>query len=246
MKSLEVQVAGHTFTTAVDSDETKAPCVGTSLSPCPRQAGSAVNTPNVQAQPYYDPAELPPTGEIQATYTATDPVGNVSSAKPFTLKIDHKDPKVTLSGSLTEQAAIGDGLDEYTLDYTATDGTAFEPQSGVKKVEVKVDEKTYKTDRPGCTTKNCEDRETWILDASQFSYGKHTVEVIAEDAVGRPTTKTLEIELLDVRQAPIAAYPLDEGTGRSVHDVSGNAHEGTLAATGYEWAPRQIRQGPEV
>ena len=245
VKSLTIAVAGKTFTTAVPiATGSSTPCKGTSLTPCPRQAGSKVEKPNVEIQPYYNPAELTATGEYQATYTATDPVGNVSSAKPFTLKVDHEAPKVTLSGSLTEQAAIGDGLNEYTLEYTATDGTASAPQSGVKSVEVKVDGKTEQSEAPGCATKNCPLTGKWTLDASQFSYGKHTVEVVAEDAVGlKSTLSPLPIELLDVRQAPIAAYPLEEGTNRSVHDVSGNGHDGTLSATGFEWAPGKYGKG---
>ena len=245
VKSLKVVVGGKVSETSVPiATGSSTPCKGTSLIPCPRQAGSKVEKPNVEIQPYYNPAELTATGEYTATYTATDPVGNVSSAKPFTLKVDHTNPVVALSGSLTEQAAIGDGLNEYTLNYTATDGTASAPQSGVKSVEVKVDGKTAQSEAPGCATKNCPLTGKWILDASQFSYGKHTVEVVATDAVGRKSTlPSFQIELLDVRQGPIAAYPLDEGTNRTVHDVSGNGHEGTLSATGFEWAPGKYGKG---
>lgn len=69
-----------------------------------------------------------------------------------------------------------------------------DPQSGVAKLEVKVDGAIVHTKAPGCTTKNCSIGGTWTLDADDFSGGAHKVEVIASDAVGNSQTKTLDIE----------------------------------------------------
>lgn len=69
-----------------------------------------------------------------------------------------------------------------------------DPQSGVAKVEVKIDGATAHTKAPGCTTKNCQLSGSWALDADDYSGGAHKVEVIATDAVGIQATKTLDIE----------------------------------------------------
>jgi streptogramin lyase len=69
-----------------------------------------------------------------------------------------------------------------------------DPQSGVAKVEVKVDGAVAQSKTPGCTTKNCAVTGSWTLNANNYSSGPHKVDVIATDAVGLTTTKTLNVE----------------------------------------------------
>jgi hypothetical protein len=69
-----------------------------------------------------------------------------------------------------------------------------DPQSGVTKLEVKVDGAIVKTTAPGCASKNCAISGSWVLNANNFSSGIHKVDVVATDGVGLPTTKTLNIE----------------------------------------------------
>jgi sugar lactone lactonase YvrE len=68
------------------------------------------------------------------------------------------------------------------------------PQSGVAKVEVKVNGTAAKTESPGCSTKNCQINSSWTLNADNYPVGSHKVEVISTDAVGLATTKTLTVE----------------------------------------------------
>ncbi len=68
----------------------------------------------------------------------------------------------------------------------------LDPQSGVAKVQIKVDGEVVKPENaPGCATKDCELSGEWPLKASQYSDGAHTVEVTATDGVGlsSPTQK---------------------------------------------------------
>ncbi|MET0305685.1 MAG: hypothetical protein ABW196_05580 [Solirubrobacterales bacterium] len=68
-------------------------------------------------------------------------------------------------------------------------------QSGVASTEVKVDgnlvEPKY---APGCATEDCAitDKE-WTLQAKDYASGQHTVQIIATDGVGLPTSKPLTI-----------------------------------------------------
>jgi streptogramin lyase len=80
-----------------------------------------------------------------------------------------------------------------------------DPQSGAAKVEVKVDGTTAKSEAPGCSTKNCQINGSWTLNADNYSVGSHKVEVIATDAVGLPTTKTLTVETHGDRTPPSVA-----------------------------------------
>lgn len=61
-------------------------------------------------------------------------------------------------------------------------------ESGVAKVEVKVDGVAKKTESPGCSTKDCSLTGTWTMSAQSYSSGKHTIEVLATDAVGNKST----------------------------------------------------------
>jgi sugar lactone lactonase YvrE len=69
-----------------------------------------------------------------------------------------------------------------------------DPQSGVAKLEVKVDGAIAKSTAPGCSTKNCSISGSWTLDANSYSAGLHKVDVIATDGVGLPATKTVNVE----------------------------------------------------
>jgi sugar lactone lactonase YvrE len=79
------------------------------------------------------------------------------------------------------------------------------PQSGVAKVETKVDGKVVNSTSPGCATKNCTINGSWILDADEYAVGSHKVEVTATDAVGLSTSKTLQVETHGDRTAPAVA-----------------------------------------
>jgi sugar lactone lactonase YvrE len=69
-----------------------------------------------------------------------------------------------------------------------------DPQSGVAKLEIKVDGVAKETRTPGCATKNCVISGSWTMNADSYSVGKHKVEIIATDAVGRVSSKTFEVE----------------------------------------------------
>ncbi|MBS1888112.1 MAG: hypothetical protein JSU06_13085 [Actinobacteria bacterium] len=172
-------------------------CTGTNASPCPRVVRSSeTGAPSLK----FVPQELP-TGEDILEVVAGDPLwaeGHTAS-RTVSVKVDNTGPEISLSGALTEQEKLGTAQAEYPLTINATDGTAADPQSGVSKVEVKVDGKKITMANeapwsPACKTENCRFSGTWTLKASEYSLGPHEVEVVATDAVGNVTTETLEVE----------------------------------------------------
>jgi sugar lactone lactonase YvrE len=80
----------------------------------------------------------------------------------------------------------------------------LDPQSGVAKVQIKVDGEVVKPENaPGCATRDCELSGEWPLKASQYSDGAHTVEVTATDGVGLSSaTQKVPIVLNPDRTSP--------------------------------------------
>jgi tripartite motif-containing protein 71 len=175
-------------------------CSATTASPCPRVARSG----ETHVPLAYYPAELP-TGKDQLTVTAGDVmwglgVGGHTASGTVLVKVDHAAPEITLSGSLTEQGSLGTRLPTYALRVNAKDGVAGSPQSGVKKVEVLVDGKKVAMPEegewePSCQTENCPLNGEWTMAASGYAAGAHEVKVVATDAVGNVSSKTLQVEL---------------------------------------------------
>lgn len=171
-------------------------CPGTVANPCPRVAKSG----ETQALAY-DPKSLP-TGEDKVAFAFVDDVfwpsggaANHATGGYVTLKVDHTAPEVTLSGPLTEQETLGTLRSEYPLAIKATDGTEGDPQSGVAKVEVKVDGKGKQTWSPGCATRNCSFTGSWTLKTSEYTAASHEVEVLVTDAAGVVSEHTIEVDL---------------------------------------------------
>jgi hypothetical protein len=159
--------------------EQTAGCPGNARTPCPRVwKGGFWN---------FNP-KLMPQGENVVELIAKDPVWHFSDQqglqKLVKVKVDRTEPSLALSGSLTEQTTVGNWQQSYLLKMDLADGTSTAPQSGAAKVAVKVDGAVVYESNPGCATKNCAFSREWTLDADDFSYGLHLVEVIATDAVG--------------------------------------------------------------
>lgn len=177
------------------------PCAGTNATPCPRVARSGTaGKDETQAALHYDPTVLP-TGKDRVAFAFGDPIWGLSGDGAHTaggivvVKVDHTAPEVTLSGALTEEEKLGTLKSEYPLTIKAADGTEADPQSGVAKVEVKVDGKAKQTWNPGCATENCPFSGSWTLKTSEFTAASHEVEVLVTDAAGVVSESTIEIDL---------------------------------------------------
>jgi len=177
-------------------------CIGVGDSACPQTWVSSkynVYIPNAPALTY-EPNVLP-TGINYLKVVSEDPVGNKSSTSLEEVRVDHIAPTLAVTGSITEQEQLGTRRATYTLKANAADGNAEYPQSGIAKADVKIDGKTVAMEgkqaeewSPKCATKNCPLSAEWTLNTAGLAEGSHTVEVIATDAVGLSTAKTLMIE----------------------------------------------------
>ncbi len=169
-------------------------CTGAASSPCPRTSSSST-------KPLWFDSNALAQGEDWVKVYAVDPIGHWSPAGESRIKVDHEAPTLALTGSITEQEQLGTRRATYSLKATGSDGNAEHPQSGIAKAEVKLDGKAVTMEgaqlaewSPKCATRNCGLSAEWTLNTAGLAEGSHTVEVIATDAVGISTTKTVMIE----------------------------------------------------
>jgi sugar lactone lactonase YvrE len=143
-------------------------------------------------------------GSHKIEVIATDAVG-LATTKTLTVEThgDLTPPSVALSGSMTEQGALGTTRPTYKLKLSATDpGATEERKSGVASTTIKVDGKVVDSTSPGCPAEGCSITREWTLESSAYSAGAHTVEAIATDGAGHTTTKTLAITIARDTTAP--------------------------------------------
>jgi hypothetical protein len=143
-------------------------------------------------------------GQHKVEVTATDAVG-LSTLKTLTIET-HPDltaPAVSLAGSMTEQATLGTTRPSYLLKINAADpGSTEERQSGVASTVIKVDGSTVDSSSPGCSAGGCSIAREWTLNSLSYAVGAHSVQVTATDAAGKPTTKTLTVNIARDQTAP--------------------------------------------
>lgn len=161
-------------------------CTGGAASPCPRIWKSGTSgVPDLR----YSPAVMP-TGINELTVRASDPVGN-NSVATVKAKIDHDLPEVTLGGSITQQATLGATRPQYKLTVQATDGSPTAAQSGVARIEIKVDNVIVLDSPTNCASDSCSATREWTAVASNLTQGSHALTVTATDRVGLSKTRQL-------------------------------------------------------
>jgi hypothetical protein len=174
-------------------------------------------------------ADLYPVGAHDVEVVTTDGVG-LSTSKSISIEThgDLKAPEVGLSGSLTEQSALGTTRPSYLLKVSATDpGSLQERRSGVSSVSIKVDGKPVDVAAPGCPGGGCSISREWTLSAAAYSVGAHTVLVTATDAAGRAASKSFSISIAKDNTPPQVSAP----------ETFFTAPEGWLEQTLYSYAP---------
>jgi YD repeat-containing protein len=144
------------------------------------------------------------SGQHMLEVTATDGAGLATmESMTFQTRADLAPPTVALSGSMTQQEALGTTRPSYTLKVNATDpGGAEESKSGVAATSVKVDGVTVDSASPGCPAGGCSITREWTLNSNSYSVGNHTVLVTATDAAGWVATKSLTITINRDTTAP--------------------------------------------
>jgi hypothetical protein len=194
------------------------------------------SVPATAANGFSYSAATMPEGDNTLGVTATDIVSKTGAAATWNLKVDRSAPTIALSGAMydrREQAVDHrrEGLyaATYALQISAADGirgsTADQQRSGVQTIKVKLDGQDVHLKGPDvlCVGDSCPLTTTYSLATDTVADGRHTIDVVATDKVGHPSTSTFAV-VVDRRG------DIYKATEYLVPPVSG----GTAVAT--EWA----------
>lgn len=145
-----------------------------------------------------------PASAHKVEVLTTDGVG-LTSTKTLEVEThgDYAAPQATLTGTMTEEAKLGNTRPSYKLKVAATDpGTEAERKSGVASIAIKVDGTTVDSTSPGCPAEGCSLTREWTLTSNNYSPGAHNVQAVVTDAAGHATTKSLAITIERDTTAP--------------------------------------------
>ena len=156
-------------------------CTGPPAAPCPNDATGTLS---------YATSSLD-QGVRTPTVVATDKAGNSSAPTPWTLRLDRTPPIATYTGSLTQAGGgtlVGGSAD---LRVDATD--VF---SGVRQIRFLVDGDERQAKQGVCDDDGCAQTlsDTFVVSASSYPTGAHTLRAEISDYVGSPAVRHLVVK----------------------------------------------------
>ncbi len=161
-----------------------------------------------------------PQGEDVVRVAAHDPMANTSSLEhetgEATVKVDNEPPyAIGVTGGVKEEGGALQ-LGEVTAHVTikATDGEGSVLSSGVKSIEVAIDDHSEGHANGSCEPGPCTALGEWTINGSELGVGHHTLQVVATDYAGNRDEKIFPLEVH-------AASPTALGPG-SVNPESGD------------------------
>lgn len=102
---------------------------------------------------------------------------------------DRTGPTNILTGTITEQAALGQTRPSYMVNLQAADpGPADQRKSGVASIEFKVDGTKVDSISPGCPSEGCSLTREYTLNSNNYAPGSHFLQAISTDAAGNSTS----------------------------------------------------------
>jgi len=222
-------------------------CTGVKSDPCPLtwSVGSGNNL--------FNAAEMP-DGEHQMSVEVKDILGNPSTPKTVTVRVDNTAPTIEFSGGSTEHPSelTGEQLD---LSFSAYDGIApsevgedenspgnpWDLQSGITRVQVLVDGISMSLTSTSCPAGNCEKHGTVPFAYTAKSPGRHTVRVIVRDGALNETTRDFVYSVPSA--PPTQPSPLPTG-GTVIHATRYSSPSGAASSKIDEtWAALNSLEG---
>jgi hypothetical protein len=134
-------------------------------------------------------------GYSSASMVVGNAFGEGLNSGSFPLQIDTQQPSFSLGGSFT--TAPGMVLDGplYELETDAADGNATVHNSGVKKIQVLVDNVEIDSDSQSCPGDDCGMELDTDIEPDNWSNGEHTLTVKVTDQVGHVKTQNVDFEV---------------------------------------------------
>lgn len=138
-------------------------------------------------------------GAHSVAVVARDQAGNTAT-REWSVKLERDAPQLSLSGSLRE--AQGQTLPEgssYTLSVSSTDPSGTTSASGVRSIEVAVDDEEGDIVERACSSGGCSLTRQFTYVTDEYSSGPHEIRVTARDFAGNETTERFTVNNEDPR-----------------------------------------------
>jgi hypothetical protein len=218
VQSIEVQVDG----TRKDYYAPNAACDGCSLS---------------RDWTWHDADYAP--GDHEVKVIATDFAGHTAIDR-WTVTTDDAEPDVSVTGSLwdADQSTISET--SYSLSIDAGDGSADDPETGVKSLEIQVDGVQTSLDTQTCAAGNCGMTKSWQFYPSQYADGAHTIDIITTDQAGNIDTEEVGVMVKNIPASSPQTLNASSSTELITGDLPGDhagqatADIGDVNADGYD------------
>jgi hypothetical protein len=144
------------------------------------------------------------------TGTAYDATLKPTNYTAGTVKVDRTAPDIQLSGSLKQAEGTEVAPGHYQLVAALRDGNASGPdsarRSGVRSIEISIDNDPKLTDDQDCATDSCPMDKTLDVDTADLGGGSHTVKVTADDQMGHTSTQSFKFSTSDCCLAPSSSW----------------------------------------
>lgn len=149
-----------------------------------------------------------PEGIHTINVDATTPGLASAATSTATLKVDRQAPLISAGGSFFAADGVVSSSANYDFDIEATDSGPGIPTSGIRKIELYVDDVLVETvdNATQCgAAAGCPQTSTLkhSLDASSYGDGEHTAEIVVTDAAGNEAGDTAAVDFAHVDPLPI-------------------------------------------
>ena len=154
---------------------------------CPESFGEGIgySRPNLEGK-------VLPNGEDTVEAKVWDAAGlSATAVAPVKVKVDTTPPYALALLGLPASGVIDE--EQYHLKGEATDGKAPTPSSGIKSIDLFLDEREIAGKSGSCPLGQCTADGEWTLNVEGFGAGKHTLTLQAADNAGNVETKTYSI-----------------------------------------------------
>lgn len=126
-------------------------------------------------------------GVHQFELEAYDAAGNVTT-RSWAAGADSREPTVELSGTLRDRAGGSVPSGTYTVNVNGADGSSSDPQSGVERLELFVDEQRVAVEVVTCADSSCDGALTYAYSTDDYDAGQHAITATVTDAAGNQET----------------------------------------------------------
>jgi hypothetical protein len=133
-------------------------------------------------------------GQHQLSVRVFDGAGNSTTSAPWQVRLERDAPTLALSGPLVN--AAGQPLvrgQSYTVQAAASDPTPVISQSGLGRIEFRVDEDQVKVAEQACPVGGCALQSSYSFVVNDWDAGAHEVTVVATDLAGNEVTRSMTI-----------------------------------------------------